>query len=88
MDTQHLPDGWEYEGWEYTASGCLLIMVSYRQHVTYKVIWHTNDTVVMSGSDGTGTVIPADPSAIAVAMAVAVEHGLSPRYQSQTGPWN
>jgi hypothetical protein len=88
MTTQQLPGGWEYEGWAYTPVGCLQITVSYRDHVTYVVTWHTNDTIAMTGSDGTGTTIPADPAPIAVAMAVATEYGLSPRYRSQTGPWN
>lgn len=75
-----LPDGWRIVSLGRIDGGCLLIALDYRDTVSYRVVWHTNDTITASGRTVDGKELALDTVAVMLAMMVVTERAMTPNF--------
>lgn len=75
-----LPDGWRLAAIGRITGGCLLIVLDYRDEATYRIIWHSNDTVTMNGSTPREDKLAFDPITVALALSIAGERHMTPNH--------
>lgn len=80
MTRTALPDGWRITSLGRIDGGCLQINFDFRDTVSYRVIWHTNDVITATGRTVDGKALALDTVAVMLAMMVFTERDLTPNF--------